>query len=208
MPVNLTPPVAAQLLPVAGVSLGVTEANPATRPSLRTARAATASTPSPAASPLTSVICPQVRKATRSSCSASATAPPGMGACICPLSRGSSHKRPCGPSAPGSIPSMKTKKLRSFVFVAALAMGALPALGQSAETLELQQPGHLRVAVYADFPPYSNKGKGIDETIGKELGKRMGLDVEVVEYTAAEDMNDDLRRSEERRVGKECRSRW
>jgi polar amino acid transport system substrate-binding protein len=88
---------------------------------------------------------------------------------------------------------MWSKQRRSLLLAASLLFGALPTLAQAADGLELQQAGRLRVAVYADFPPYSSKGKGIDEAIGRELAKRMGLEVEVVEYTAAEDMNDDLR---------------
>jgi polar amino acid transport system substrate-binding protein len=88
---------------------------------------------------------------------------------------------------------MWNKQRRSLLLAASLVLGVLPALGQAAEGLELQQPGRLRVAVYADFPPYSSKGKGVDVAIGKELAKRMGLEAEVVEYTADEDMNDDLR---------------
>ena len=88
---------------------------------------------------------------------------------------------------------MWNKQCRSLLLATGLLLGALPAFVQAADTLELQQPGRLRVAVYADFLPYSGKGKGIDEAIGRELAKRMGLEVEVVEYTAGEDMNDDLR---------------
>lgn len=88
---------------------------------------------------------------------------------------------------------MSSKRRSLLLAAASLLLGALPAPGQAAEALELQQPGRLRVAVYADFPPYSAKGKGIDIAIGKELAKRMGLQAEVAEYTADEDMNDDLR---------------
>jgi polar amino acid transport system substrate-binding protein len=88
---------------------------------------------------------------------------------------------------------MWNKRPHSLLLAACLFLGAVPALGQATEALELQQPGRLRVAVYADFPPYSSKGKGVDVAMGKELAKRMGLDAEVVEYTADEDMNDDLR---------------
>ena len=61
------------------------------------------------------------------------------------------------------------------------------------DALEIQQPGRLRAAVYADFPPYSAKGKGVDIAIGRELATRLGLTADVVEVTADEDMNDDLR---------------
>lgn len=87
----------------------------------------------------------------------------------------------------------------------ALAMAACLGLAQAsaadaainenapAATLGLQQEGRLRIAVYADFPPYSSHGKGIDIAIGRELAKRLGLDPEVVEFSADESMDDDLR---------------
>ncbi|TVO65895.1 substrate-binding periplasmic protein [Denitromonas ohlonensis] len=81
--------------------------------------------------------------------------------------------------------------LGSLAAVACLAASLSHAT--AADALEIQQPGRLRVAVYADFPPYSAKGKGVDIAIGRELAKRMGLTADVVEVTADEDMNDDLR---------------
>lgn len=86
-----------------------------------------------------------------------------------------------------------SSKRRTLLLAAGLLLGSLPLLANAAEGLETQSPGRLRVAVYADFPPYSNKGKGIDISLGKELARRLGLEAEVVEYTADEDMNDDLR---------------
>lgn len=86
-----------------------------------------------------------------------------------------------------------SSKRRTLLLAAGLLLGGLPLLANAAEGLETQSPGRLRVAVYADFPPYSNKGKGIDIALGKELARRLGLEAEVVEYTADEDMNDDLR---------------
>jgi polar amino acid transport system substrate-binding protein len=86
-----------------------------------------------------------------------------------------------------------SSKRRTLLLAAGLFLGGLPLLANAAEGLETQSPGRLRVAVYADFPPYSNKGKGIDIALGKELARRLGLEAEVVEYTADEDMNDDLR---------------
>lgn len=86
---------------------------------------------------------------------------------------------------------MKNERARSLLLGAVLAMAAFATA--AADVPETQTPGRLRVAVYADFPPYSSKGKGIDIELGKELAKRMGLEPEVVEYAADEDMNDDLR---------------
>lgn len=88
---------------------------------------------------------------------------------------------------------MSSKRVGALVLAASLVLGASPALSQASEALELQSPGRLRVAVYANFPPYSSKGKGIDIALGRELARRLGLEAEVVEYNADEDMNDDLR---------------
>ncbi|MFN4065265.1 transporter substrate-binding domain-containing protein [Azoarcus communis] len=75
---------------------------------------------------------------------------------------------------------------------ALLASAALPGVAGAAG-LELQQAGALRIAVYADFAPWSVKGKGIDIDIGKALAGKLGLRPEFVEFPADEDMNDDLR---------------
>ncbi|TAH53083.1 MAG: transporter substrate-binding domain-containing protein [Betaproteobacteria bacterium] len=79
---------------------------------------------------------------------------------------------------------------------ALLAQAALPGVARAiaADSLpETQQPGALRIAVYADFPPYSQKGKGVDIALGKALADRLGLRAEFVEFQPGDDMNDDLR---------------
>lgn len=81
--------------------------------------------------------------------------------------------------------------LRGLAMLTALACTLAHAA--LAEAIDVQQPGRLRVAVYADFPPYSHKGKGVDIAIGRELAKRLGLEADVVEVAADEDMSDDLR---------------
>lgn len=82
---------------------------------------------------------------------------------------------------------------RGFLFAAgALCAGALlPAY--AAAQLEVQQAGTLRVAVYADFAPYSMKGKGVDIALAQALAERLGLRAEIVEFPADENMGDDLR---------------
>lgn len=87
---------------------------------------------------------------------------------------------------------MKTDR-RAFLAClgAGLLATALPA--RAADGLELSQPGRLRIAVYNDLPPYSDKGRGIDVAIGEALAARMGLGAEIVGFKADDDMNDDLR---------------
>ena len=90
---------------------------------------------------------------------------------------------------------MKNKPIRQALRAVALAAALAGTLAHAAlaEAIDVQQPGRLRVAVYADFPPYSHKGKGVDIAIGRELAKRLGLEADVVEVAADEDMSDDLR---------------
>ena len=57
---------------------------------------------------------------------------------------------------------MKNSNRRRFLLGAgALALLAASPLRAAAAELELQQPGTLRVAVYANFAPWSSAGKGI-----------------------------------------------
>ncbi len=87
---------------------------------------------------------------------------------------------------------MRNDRRRFLLAAAALYAGSLlPA--QAAAQLELQQAGALRIAVYADFPPWSVRGKGVDVALGKALAERLGLRAEFVEFPADESMSDDLR---------------
>lgn len=82
---------------------------------------------------------------------------------------------------------------RAFLIAAgALCAGALlPAY--AAAQLEVQQPGTLRVAVYADYPPFSAHGKGVDVALAQALAQHLGLRAEIVEFPPDENMSDDLR---------------
>ncbi len=90
---------------------------------------------------------------------------------------------------------MKTDLTRRTLLRAsgALLAGAWLPAGAAAADLELQQAGTLRIAVYADFPPYSARGKGVDVALGEALAEQLGLRPQIVEIPADEDMNDDLR---------------
>ena len=58
---------------------------------------------------------------------------------------------------------MRNSDRRRFLLGAgALALLAASPLRAAATELEVQQPGTLRVAVYANFSPWSAAGKGID----------------------------------------------
>lgn len=90
---------------------------------------------------------------------------------------------------------MNSNERRRFLRAAgALALaGLIPSATAAAAELELQQPGTLRVAVYANFPPYSAAGKGVDVALGRALAEQLGLQPQIVEFPADEDMKDDLR---------------
>lgn len=82
--------------------------------------------------------------------------------------------------------------LRALILSAGLVIGATTQV-VAADVPQTQEEGRLRIAVYNDYPPYSNKGKGVDVAVGEELAKRLGLKADIVSFTADEDMNDDLR---------------
>ncbi|MCU0869875.1 MAG: transporter substrate-binding domain-containing protein [Burkholderiales bacterium] len=78
--------------------------------------------------------------------------------------------------------------------VAALAAGAGTTAPARAETLDrIRDAGRLRVALYDDFEPFSDNGKGLDAEIAKRLAQRLGVRAEFVSFDAGEDMADDLR---------------
>lgn len=57
----------------------------------------------------------------------------------------------------------------------------------------VQERGVLRVAVYDDFAPFSEAGKGIDVDLARALAERLGVKLVIEMFDAGEDMNDDLR---------------
>jgi polar amino acid transport system substrate-binding protein len=87
---------------------------------------------------------------------------------------------------------MKSNRRFWLKALAALPMAAaLPAVATVPESV--RKRGRLRIAVYNNFLPYSNEGKGIDADIGRAIAEKLGLIPEVVGFNADEDMNDDLR---------------
>lgn len=57
----------------------------------------------------------------------------------------------------------------------------------------IHKRGRLKVAVYNNFPPYSDAGKGIDVELGQALAAKLGLQAEIIGFKAGEDTGDDLR---------------
>jgi ABC-type amino acid transport substrate-binding protein len=84
---------------------------------------------------------------------------------------------------------------RTLAAVMLVSGVAIAAPEKSADALQqLQTPGRIRVAVYKDFPPYSNAGEGIDVDIAKALAARLGVALDLMWVQASDEkMEDDLR---------------
>jgi ABC-type amino acid transport substrate-binding protein len=80
---------------------------------------------------------------------------------------------------------------RALISFACLAL--LAAAPARADWQKIQQSGHLKVAVYNDFLPFSDKGAGIDVDLAGALSARLGLKLTLVPFPAGENVDDDLR---------------
>ena len=58
---------------------------------------------------------------------------------------------------------------------------------------EIKESGKLLVAVYHDYAPFADDGKGIDVDVAKALAAKMGLTAEVRAYPDADSVDGDLR---------------
>lgn len=89
--------------------------------------------------------------------------------------------------------NMSNKRRQFLKALSALPLAAqLPA--RADEPLDaIRKSGRLSIAVYDNFPPYSQAGKGIDVDLGKALAEKLGLVPVIVEFKAGENMSDDLR---------------
>jgi polar amino acid transport system substrate-binding protein len=78
------------------------------------------------------------------------------------------------------------------MLVATVLVGAT--LAARADDLEtVKSRGVLRVAVYSDFEPFSDNGKGIDVELAQALAAKLGVKADVVAFDAGENMADDFR---------------
>ena len=87
---------------------------------------------------------------------------------------------------------MHTSWLSSIRVLAALLM--LAALSPArADWNKIQGSGALKVAVYNEFAPFSDKGAGIDVDLAQALAARLGLKLNLMPFPADEEVGDDLR---------------
>ncbi|WP_257638208.1 ABC transporter substrate-binding protein [Janthinobacterium sp. UMAB-56] len=89
---------------------------------------------------------------------------------------------------------MRSFQLRGARAMLSLACLALCATAPArADWQKVQQSGSLKVAVYNEFAPFSDKGVGIDIDIAEALAKKLGLKLSLLPFPAGENLNDDLR---------------
>lgn len=85
------------------------------------------------------------------------------------------------------------KRRHLFLAFAALMFTCLVPAQADEQMDAISKRGRLKVAVYNNFPPYSDAGKGIDVDLGQALAAKLGLQAEIIGFMAGEDMSDDLR---------------
>ena len=88
---------------------------------------------------------------------------------------------------------------RAVAALGALALAFLliaPVAGaQEKSPLEkIQQRGTLTVALYKDFAPFSNDGRGIDVDLAEALAAKLGVKMSPMWFSAGEKLDDDLRK--------------
>ena len=77
--------------------------------------------------------------------------------------------------------------------LSALGLAVLAASPARADWQKIQQSGHLKVAVYNEFLPFSDKGAGIDVDLAAALAAKLGLKLSLLPFPAGESVDDDLR---------------
>ena len=89
---------------------------------------------------------------------------------------------------------MLTQRLREYrammLIGSALLCAALPV---RADWKKIEESGRLKVAVYSEFAPFSDKSGGIDIDLADALAKKLSLKLSLLPFPAGENLNDDLR---------------
>src|SRR5476651_747120 len=66
--------------------------------------------------------------------------------------------------------------------------------GEKSALAGIQQRGILTVALYKDFAPFSDNGRGIDVDLAEALAAKLGVKMSPLWFAAGEKMDDDLRK--------------
>jgi ABC-type amino acid transport substrate-binding protein len=89
---------------------------------------------------------------------------------------------------------MKSLAWRRLALLGTLFCGLNAAMHAAQADLDkVKQAGVLKVAVYKDMQPFSDKDAGIDVEIAQALAGKLGVRVSLLPFDAGENLNDDLR---------------
>lgn len=88
---------------------------------------------------------------------------------------------------------MPNFRLRASALIS-LAVAMLGATAPAhADWDKIRLSGSLKVAVYEQFAPFSDRGAGIDVEVAQALAARLGLKLSLLPFPAGENLGDDLR---------------
>jgi ABC-type amino acid transport substrate-binding protein len=90
-----------------------------------------------------------------------------------------------------------TIRLLSFLCAASVCLllctgSAVHAATETADQAT-RESGALKVAVYNELAPFSNRGQGIDADLAAALAGKLGLKLSLLPFNAGDDLGDDLR---------------
>ena len=89
---------------------------------------------------------------------------------------------------------MKIKSLSIFLCAFIWLGGFVSnAWAQARDLDEVISRGQIRVALYKEFSPFSDDGKGVDVELAKLLAARLGVKLEILWFDADEKVDDDMR---------------
>ncbi|CAN7272482.1 MULTISPECIES: substrate-binding periplasmic protein [Duganella] len=88
------------------------------------------------------------------------------------------------------MPSIRLRAAALIPLVVALMGAAAPA---HADWDKIRQSGSLKVAVYDQFAPFSDRSAGIDVDVAQALAAKLGLKLSLLPFPAGENLGDDLR---------------
>lgn len=95
---------------------------------------------------------------------------------------------PCPPTGSSGDP------MRAFVICISLVATWAVSIGAWAADLgKISSTGIIKVAVYKEFAPFNDGGKGIDVDIAAKLAEKLGVRLSLLPFDADENMDDDLR---------------
>lgn len=83
--------------------------------------------------------------------------------------------------------------IRGFLAACAVVLSSAQAAADVRDFERIRSSGTLRIGVYTDFAPFSDRGNGIDVDVARAIAARLGLAADVRAYDAGENMEDDLR---------------